>query len=302
MSKEVVMNQLMPSLLRLVFIAGLNFVFICASWGKTANLWTASEVELVAKKINSEIVSMQGALYFLKTNNQKKAVELEAFLSKNSQLKKLEFPRIIQDGGSLSFVIEGVKYNLNLLSDGKMALSFKNHELLLNRQMSLDEMNKMISLEMNKAQVSVFSYLIPESHASMFGALIITGVSILAYSIYDWYKGQNFNAMVNNFDDLCKRFKDSEQGRSDLDELKNAYNNLSDEFLRECAPRGILYAREYDKEMCEKRVPAIKSCLRKLIKDRSLIDDSSRKNKKELQYEPVKDKYLPASKVISISH
>lgn len=251
----------------------------------------------VANAMNAKKFDPKYLISLYEKFDPKKALEIKSYLETHSDIKKMKMPKVVVENHKLSFVFEGQKFLLTMDGNDEITMTVGIKEIKLDYSMGLFEIEKKImdSLKPEK-KYSVFNMILPEAHAQINIPTIFWGIMGALSVLHVWgvaavVKQEEFQKKLDGFEVKCNAVKSGTDSETDLRDLPELYNQLTDLFNTICVPGQTVKVKGYNKMACEKTVPRLKLCFKEKVVG---VNATSRGNYKEFQLDVSQDKFVKA--------
>lgn len=274
------------------------FLWNNSIWALTPNAdrISSSDVEAIVKNINKMNYTLHDVINQIASFDSKKSNEFKNYLAENPDYKKMVIPKVIQEDDRFSVNIDNKKLHFTLFTNGKLTLSNGDHSVDLTYSMTLKEMeqklNDKIFTQNHSGLIDLFI-----SKAYAYSIMYVIMAIGSAYLLFLGYNERQISIFVKNHSDMCESIRKEDDLKHNIDKLTDVYNLMTDKYIELCTSRTPFQRRDFQKETCEKTIPAIKKCFKEKIEQikHSSVDDTSRSNVKNFKYEATTDKYTPST-------
>jgi hypothetical protein len=242
---------------------------------------------VVAKYVNSEKWTFQRTIESFSKVDSKKSEEIKSYLVKNPSFEKTFLPALTVESNSLILTIDGQKVSYRVFPNGDILILYGNKKIKAEFSMPFDQMIVKVSAQLGlDNRFSLINLLVSDANANpgLILAVILLALPVIALAGI-LMAGKAGGPLVEFGEKICRDNKDTRDGMFDQNNLNNikfAYNKISDAYMAHC-----LASKNFDEKTCQK-FPAVKTCIGDIIKrgDKALGNNTSLNGIKEADHFP----------------
>jgi hypothetical protein len=280
------------------FVCLTTFALVSNSFAANLPPVLPSEnLNTIVSTINAKTYSYKNLIEYRKSADQKTSKEVETFYLAHPNYQSAVLPKASIENNKIVFMIGSEKASFAFEKLG-LNLVVGDKTIFLDYSLTVAQIDKTLAESLNVKQVSYLNFFINDAQAFApeMTAILLLGI-LLIYTARSIALADNFKEYIGRTLEWCNFFEGVSPSEELLAVYIDTYNRLSEKYTEVCIPgKFVLSSKGYSAEAC-KVLPEVKRCVKRKIeqKDKTAVDDSSRKQTKIIHYDDKEDRYFSAA-------